>query len=151
MITTILELRQAIADGCDNTQPLRIVAHDVGKKASKHSVVRVDENHPAKMAASAGLYTDKAIIELSYDADAGPLMPEDAIAALDELLEEKPKERIGWVYFFYFPLDLTTFFGKVRRIACSLLDTSEVLDLYLSEEEPNTLVIKAKYGLGSFD
>lgn len=151
MISTIRELRQLIADNCDPSQPLRIVAHDLGKKAAKHSVVRADEHHPARINVTAGTYSEKGVIELSHDAEFDVLMPEDALAALDGLLEEEPKSLIGWVYFFYFPADYKGFLGKTKRINCSLLDTSNVLDIRMSEDEPNTLVIEAEYGFGSFD
>lgn len=151
MITTMLEFRQLIADNCDFSQPLRVVAHDVGKKAAKHSIVRADENHPAQLKASAGLYDKKGVIELAYYPEGKVLMPEAAIAALDELLEEEPKALLGWIYFFYFPLDYKFFFGKVRHVECSLLDTKEARDIYFSEDEPNTLIIEAEYGVGEFD
>ncbi len=151
MISTIRELRQMIADSCDSSQPLRVVAHDVGKKASRHSVVRADELYPARMTVTPGTYSEKGVIEFAYDPEFKALMPEDAIVALDGLLEEVPKALIGWVYFFYFPIDYNGLFGKKKRIECSLLDTSEVENVYLSDSEPNTLVIEAKYGVGSFD
>ena len=151
MITTMSELRQLIAENCDFSQPLRVVARDLGKKAAKHSVVRADEDHPARMSVTAGLYTKKGVIELAYDSEAEVLTPEAAVAALDNLLEDEPKELIGWVYFFYFPLEYVGLFGRKVQVDCSLLDTSEVRDVYLSEDDPNTLVIEAEYGLGSFD
>lgn len=151
MITTMSEFRQLIADNCDLSQPLRVVAHDVGKKAAKHSAIRADEDHPAKINVSAGLYDDRGVIELAYDADAPVLMPEAALNALDDLLEEEPKERIGWVYFFYFPLSYTFFFGKTRQVDCSLVDTNKVRDIYMADDEPNTLVIEAEYNIGEFD
>ena len=150
-MTTMLELRQLIAENCDFSQPLRVVAHDIGKKAAKHSVVRADEEHPARVTIAPGLYDDRGSIELAYDADASVLMPADFVGALDALLEEVPKARIGWVYFFYFPLDYRFLFGKVRRVDFSLLDTRDVQDIYLSEDEPNTLVFMAKYGIGEFN
>lgn len=150
MITTMQELRDLIADSCDFSQPLRVVAHDLGKKAAKHSVVRADEDHPAAMNVSAGLYSDKGVIEFAYDPENKVLMPEDAIAALDNLLEEEPEELIGWVYFFYFPLDYRFFFGKTTHVECSLLDTSAVRDIHMADDEPNTLVIEAEYGLSEF-
>lgn len=151
MITTMRELRQLIAENCDFSRPLRVVAHDLGRKAAKHSVVQADENHPATMKASAGLYSEKGVIELAYEPEAKVLMPEAALATLDELLEEEPEELIGWVYFFYFPMDYTFFFGKTRHVECSLLDTRDVRNIYLADEDPNTLVIEAEYGLGEFD
>ena len=151
MISTMLELRQLIADNCDFSQPLRIVARDLGKKAAKHSTVRADENHPARMTVTPGTYSEKGVIELAYDSEYEALMPEDALAALDGLLEEVPKALVGWVYFFYFPMDYAGFLGRAKRINCSLLDTSNVLDIYLADDEPNTLVIEAEYGIGSFD
>ena len=151
MITTMRELRQLIADNCDMSQPLRVVAHDVGKKAAKHSIVRVDEEHRAKVNVTAGLYDERAVFELAYDATAEVLMPEDVLNALDDLLEEVPEALIGWVYFFYFPMSYTFFFGKTRLVDCALLDTSKVLDIYFADDEPNTLMLKAEYGIGEFD
>lgn len=151
MITTMRELRQLIADNCDPSQPLRVVANDVGKKANKHSPVRADEGHPAKFSVSSGLYDDRGVIEISYDEDAEVLMPEAAIDALDALLEDDPRALIGWVYFFYFPFDATFLFGRTRRITDSLMDTSKVQDIYFAEDEPNTLVFKAEFNLGEFN
>ena len=150
MITTVQELRQLIVDNCDFSQPLRVVACDVGKKAAKHSVVRADENHPAVMNVTPGMYSEKSVMEFSYDAEAEVLMPEAAIAALDRLLEEVPKALIGWVYFFYFPIDYTFLFGRKRRVELSLFDASDVLDIYFADDEPNTLMIKAAYGVSEF-
>ena len=151
MIGTMCELRQLIAENCDFSQPLRVVALDIGKKASKHSTVRVDENYPAKINISAGMYDDRGVVELTYDAEGQVLMPEAAITALDNLLEEEPKTRIGWVYFFYFPMDYTFLLLGKKHIDCSMLDTSEIRNIYMADDEPNTLVIEADYGLGSFD
>ena len=151
MIITMTELRELIANNCDFSQPLRVVAHDVGKKASKHSVVRVDEDHPARFSVSSGLYDERGVVELAYDEDVEVLMPEAAVNALDELLEDDPKAHIGFVYFFYFPLDAVVFLGRVRHVKNSLLDTNKVLDISFSDDEPNTLVITAAYNVGEFD
>lgn len=151
MISTMRELRQLIADNCDFSQPLRVVARDLGKKAGKHSTVCADEDHPARMKASAGMYDERGIIELAYDPEFEALMPEDAIAALDALLEEVPRSLIGWIYFFYFPMDYTGFLGRAKQIECSLLSTKDVSNIYLMDDKPNTLVIEAKFEVGSFD
>ena len=42
-------------------------------------------------------------------------------------------------------------FGKRKTIGNCLLDTSEIRRVYLSEDEPNTLIIEAEYKVGSFD
>ncbi len=76
---------------------------------------------------------------------------EDAIAALDALLEEVPRSLIGWIYFFYFPMDYTGFLGRAKQIECSLLSTKDVSNIYLMDDKPNTLVIEAKFEVGSFD
>ena len=151
MISTMRELRQLIADNCDFSQPLRVVARDLGKKAGKHSTVCADEDHPARMKASAGMYDERGIIELAYDPEFEALMPEDAIAALDALLEEVPRSLIGWIYFFYFPMDYTGFLGRAKQIECSLLNTKDASNIYLMDDKPNTLVIEAKFEVGSFD
>ncbi len=151
MITTMSELRQAIAENCDFSKPLRVVALDVGKKAKKHSLVYVDAEHPATMKVSEGMYSSKGVMEFSHDPAYDVLMPEAALAALDELLEEAPKTKIGWVYFFYFPMDYTGFLGRVIHIKDCLLDTREVKNMYLLEADQNTLVIEAEYNVGSFD
>lgn len=151
MAITMLELRQLIADNCDLSQPLHVVAHDVGKKAPKHSVVRVDEDHPVRLVVSPGLYDKRASIEFAYDAEATVLMPQEALDALDELLEEHPNATLGWVYFFYFPFKYRFLFGRVKEVENSLMDTNLVLDIYMADDEPNTLVIKAPYSLGQFD
>ena len=151
MATTMRELRQLIEDNCDFTQPIRFVSRDVGKKAAKHSIVRADEQLLARVSITPGMYDDRGVVELTHDPDAKVLMPEDVLAAIDNLLEEKPKATIGWVYFFYFPMDYVGFLGKVKRIACSMLDTSKVRDIYMSDDEPNTLIVEAEFGIGSFD
>lgn len=151
MIFTMQELRQMIAENCDPSQPLRVIAHDVGKKAARHSVVRVDEDHPATFSVSSGLYDERGVVEFSYYADAKVLTPQIVLDALDELLEEDPKGHIGFVYFFYFPIDVTFFLGRVRRVENSLMDTNKLLDIRFSEDEPNTLIFEAAYSLGEFD
>ena len=151
MITTMRELRDLIADKCDLSQPLRVVAHDVGKKAAKHTPVYVDEEHPAKIKVSPGMYSEKGVIEFAYYANGEVLMPEDVLDALDDLLFEHPKARIGWVYFFYFPLDYRFFFGKTRHVEDSLLDTKEVKNIYFADGGSNILVFEAEYGIGEFD
>lgn len=151
MITTIRELRELIADNCDFSKPLSVVAYDVGKKAERHSTLRVDETFPTKMSASPGKYDDRGAIEFAHNAEGEVLMPVAAIEALDNLLEEKPKATIGWVYFFYYPLDYKGLFGRPRAIKECLLDTSSVADVYLVKDNPNTLVFKAPYDVGSFD
>ena len=151
MTITFRELRQLIAENCDASQPLRVVSRDVGKKAHRHSVLRVDENFPIKLSTSLGKYDERAVIEFAHYADCEVLMPEAFIAALDEVLEELPKATLGWVYFFYFPMDYVTFLKKVKRLECSLLDTSDVRNVYLEEGEPNTLVIEGAYNISSFD
>ena len=78
-------------------------------------------------------------------------MPETVLADLDEFLEENPRALLKWVYFFYFPIDYVGLFGRMRRIDNCLLDTSNVKDIYFSDDEPNTLVIEAEYEIGSFD
>ena len=151
MITTMLELKQAIEENCDFSKPLRVIAHDIGKKADKHSVVYADADYPARFAVSEGMYSKKGVLELTYDAENPVLMPEHAVAALDELLEKAPRTTIGWVYFFYFPMDYKFFLLGQRRIENGLLDTDEVKRMYFHDEVPNTLVIEADYELGSFD
>ena len=150
MISTMRELRNLIAENCDFTQPLRVVAHDVGKKASKHSAVRADEFFPAAMNVTPGKYSEKSVIEIAHDPEQKVLMPEAAIEAIDELLYEEPRALVGWVYFFYFPFEVTTLFGRKKHAQYCMLDTSNVKDIYLGDE-PNTLVIEAEYGPGTFD
>lgn len=151
MSITMRELRDLIAGGCDFSQPLRVVAQDVGKKGGKHSIVRADEKNPAAMNISPGMYDERGTVEVAHDPEAEVLMPEAAIAGLDALLEEVPEATIGWVYFFYFPLEYTGLFGRRKQMRECLLDTNNLLDVYLSDDEPNTLVFKAEYGFGSFD
>lgn len=151
MIPTMRELREMIADHCDPAQPLRVVSYDVGKKAARHSVACADESHPATMTVTPGKYDERSVIELAHYPDREVLMPESALAAIDGLLEDHPKATIGWVYFFYFPLDYKGFFGQERKIENCLLDTRDVVDVYLADDDPNTLVIKAKFNVGSFD
>ena len=151
MATTMRELRQLIEDNCDFSQPLRVVSRDVGRKASKHSAVRVDENCPAMMKFSPGMYDDRGTIELTHYPQLEVLMPETVLADLDEFLEENPRALLKWVYFFYFPIDYVGLFGRMRRIDNCLLDTSNVKDIYFSDDEPDTLVIEAEYEIGSFD
>lgn len=151
MITTMSELRQMIAENCDLSQPLRAVAHDVSKKADRHSQVRVDENHPARFSVSKGLYDERGSVEFSYYDDAPILMPQDALDALDNLLEEDPKAHIGFVYFFYFPIEVTFFLGRKRVVDNSLMDTNKLVSVTLSDCEPNTLVFEAPFTLGEFD
>lgn len=145
------ELRDAIAEKCDFSKPLRVIAHDIGKKANKHSVIYTDADFPARFAVSKGLYSKKGVMEFTYDAEGEVLMPEHAIAALDELLEEAPRTTVGWVYFFYFPMDYKFRLLGQRRINDSLLDTDEVQNMYFHDEVENTLVIEADYEVGSFD
>ena len=151
MTITLLELRQLIAENCDLAQPLRVVSRDVGKKADKHSVVRVDEDHPIKLTVSLGKYDERAAIEFAYYSDLKVLMPEALIDALDDVLEEERKATVGWVYFFYFPMEYVSLLKKVKRLDCSLLDTSKVRKIFLAEDEPNTLVVEAEYNFSSFD
>ena len=151
MTITVLELRQLIADNCDASQPLRVVSRDVGKKADKHSVVRVDENYPIRLGVSPGRYDERAVIEFAYYSDCEVLTSEAFLDALDELLEEVPKATVGWVYFFYFPMKYVTLLRRVKLIECSLLDTRDVHKIYMSDDEPNTLVIEGAYEFSSFD
>ncbi len=151
MITTMQELRDAIAEKCDFSQPLRVVAYDVGKKAKRHSTVYVDAEYPTRFSVSEGMYSKKGVIEFTHYADGEVLMPEHAIEALDELLTEAPRTTVGWVYFFYFPMDYKFRLLGTRRITDSLLDTNEVLKMYFHDEVPNTLIIEADYEVGSFD
>lgn len=151
MIGTIRELRDLIADNCDFSQPLRVFAYDVGKKAAKHTTVRVDESFPTKMSVTPGTYEAKGVIEFEHYPEGDVLMPEDAIEALDGLLEEMPHAGIGWVYFFYYPLEYTGFLGRVKRVENCLLDTTDVRDIFLLDDNPNALIIKAAYAVGSFD
>ena len=151
MYITMREFRQMIAENCDFSQPLRVIANDVGKKAHKHSVVRVDEDHRVRMSVQRGMYDERGIVEFAYDEEADVLMPQHAIDILDDLIEEDPKAHIGFVYFFYFPIDALFLFGRVRRVDNSLLDTNKVQDIRFSEDEPNTLIITAPYGIGEFD
>ena len=148
---TLLELRQLIADECDFSKPLQAVAHDIGKKAKKHSTVRMDENYPAMLKITPGKYDDRTAIEFAHYPDCTAIMPEDALAQLDEMLESNPKATVGWVYFFYFPMDYVTVFKQTKRKEHGLLDSSNVKGIYLAEGEPNTLVFEAEYGVGSFD
>ena len=145
------ELRQLIVDGCDFSQPLRVVSHDVGKKAAKHSAVRVDETYPVNLSVAGGMYDDRGSIEFAHYPEREVLMPGMLVEALDELLEERPNTLLKWVYFFYFPMDYLGMFGKRRQIDSGLLDTSEIRKVYLSKDEPNTLVIEGEYEFGSFD
>lgn len=151
MVTTLRELRELIAENCDFSQPLRIIAHDVGKKAARHSTLHVDESFPTKLSVARGKYDARGVIEFAYDPEGTVLMPEAALEALDKLMEEVPKATIGWVYFFYYPLDYKGFLGRVKRIKDCLLDTSSVKNVYFADDQPNTLVIEAAYGVGSFD
>jgi len=151
MITTMLELREAIAEKCDFSKPLRVIAHDIGRKADKHSVVYADADYPARISVSEGMYSEKGVIEFTYDAEGAVLMPQHAIDALDALLEDAPKTTIGWVYFFYFPMNYKFFLLGERKINDSLLDTNEVTNMFFHDEIPNTLIIEADYEIGSFD
>lgn len=151
MITTIRELRDLIADNCDFSQPLRIFAHDVGKKADKHSTVRVDEGFPTKITITHGMYDASGVIEFAHDPEGKVLMPKTFVEALDDLLEGEPKATIGWTYFFYYPLDYKGLFGKVKKIKECLLDTNSIKDIYLLEGQSNVLIVEAEYGIGSFD
>ena len=148
---TMRELRQLIVDGCDFSQPLHVVSHDVGKKASKHSALRVDEMFPVNVSVAGGMYDDRGSIEFAHYPESNVLMPETLVEALDELLEERPRTQLKWVYFFYFPIEYIGMFGKRKTIGNCLLDTSEIRRVYLSEDEPNTLIIEAEYKVGSFD
>ena len=148
---TMRELRQMLADGCDFSQPLRVVSRDVGKKAAKHSAVRVDETYPVNLSLAGGMYDDRGSIEFAHYEEGDVLMPETLIEALDDLLEERPYTMLKWVYFFYFPMEYVGMFGKQRHIDSGLLDTSEIRNVYLSEDEPNTLVVEGEYEFGSFD
>jgi len=148
---TMLELRQLIADGCDFSKPLQAVARDVGKKAKKHSEVRVDESHPARLKITPGKYDDRMAIEFAHYPDCTAIMPEEALAQLDEMIEANPRATVGWVYFFYFPMGYITAFKQVKRKKECLLDSSNVKRVYLAEDEPNTLVFEAEYGVDSFD
>ena len=100
---------------------------------------------------SPGMYDDRGTIELTHYPQLEVLMPETVLADLDEFLEENPRALLKWVYFFYFPIDYVGLFGRMRRIDNCLLDTSNVKDIYFSDDEPNTLVIEAEYEIGSFD
>jgi len=151
MINTMKELREAIAEHCDFSQPLRVIAKDVGRKAEKHSVVYCDADFPARFSVSEGMYSIKGVMEFTYDVDSPVLMPQHVVDALDEFLEEAPRTTIGWVYFFYFPMKYKFFLLGEKNIENGLLDTNEVLDMYFHDEVPNTLVIEADYELGSFD
>lgn len=148
---TIRELRKLIADNCDPTQPLRVVAHDVGKKADKHSIVCVDENHPINLKIAPGTYDERASIEFAYYPESKVLTPQILLDALDELLEERPQALFKWAYFFYFPMEYVGMFKRVKRIDNCLLDTSKIQRVYMSEDYPNTLVIEGEYEFGSFD
>lgn len=151
MITTLRELRDLIAKNCDFSQPLRVVAQDVGKNAKKHSAVYVDENRPVKITIATGMYDERGSVELAYDEEGEVLMPESLIAALDEVLEEAPTELLKWFYFFYFPMDYKNMFGKIKHINCSLMDTSNIKNVYFADGVPNTLIVEGVYGIGSFD
>lgn len=148
---TMQELRDLVADNCDFSRPLRIVAHDVGKKAYKHSIVYVDDQHPVRLTVQPGMYDKRASIELAHYPDAEVLMPEAFVSALDELLEEEPRALVGWFYFFYFPMEYTTLFKRKMHIEEGMLDTDDIKQIYLMEDKPNLLIVEADYGLGSFD
>lgn len=151
MITTIRELRKLIADNCDFSKPLRVFSYDVGRKAGKHTAVRVDESFPTKMSVTPGIYDERGIIEFAHNPEGEALMPEAALEALDALLEEVPRATIGLVYFFYYPMEYTGFFGKTRKIKESMLNTRDVRDVYLLDGHPNVLIVEAAYDVGSFD
>ena len=148
---TMRELRQLLVDSCDFSQPLHVVSVDVGKKADKHSAVRVDERYPVNLELAGGMYDDRGSIEFAHYPEGKVLMPEMLVDALDDLLEERPGTLLKWVYFFYFPMDYVGMFGKRRRIDSCLLDTSKIRKVYLSDDEPNTLVVEGEYEFGSFD
>ena len=148
---TMREFRQMIADGCDFSRPLHVVSVDVGKKAAKHSAVRVDETFPVNLSLAGGMYDDRGSIEFAHYPEGDVLMPGTLVEALDELLEERPATLLKWVYFFYFPMEYAGMFGKWRHIDSCLLDTSKIHKVYLSEDEPNTLVVEGEYEFGSFD
>lgn len=151
MIRTMRELRDLLAHSSDFSQPLRVGAYDVGKKASRHSNVYVDEEHPAKLAVEAGTLDDRGSVSLSYDPEADPLMPEAFIAAIDAVLQENPRELLHWFYFFDFPIDYTKRFGKPMHLEWSILDTSEIRDIYFYPGEVNALIVEAEYNVGTFD
>ena len=148
---TIKEIRQLIADKSDPSQPLNVLARDLGKKAAKHSGMRVNETLPTKVNVTLGQYDERSSIEFAHNPGGDALMPGDVLAALDGLLETEPKATLGWVYFFYYPLKYKGFLGKIKQIKDCLLDTNNVIDVYFSEDEPNTLVFMAPFTLGSFD
>jgi len=150
MTITIRELKQMVEDNCDPSQPLRVVSRDVGKKASKHSVIRVNEDYPVRFSASKGKFDERAYIEFAHYYDSETLMPETFIEVLEKVLEEEPKATVGWVYFFFFPMDHVTLLKKVKRIDCASLDSSKVKKIYLADDEPNTLVIEAEYEISAF-
>lgn len=151
MISTMRELRDLVAENCDFSQPLRIAAHDVGKKASRHSNIYVDENHPAKLTVEAGTVDDRGSVELSHDPEAGPIMPGEFVEALDAVLKGAPGELLSWFYFFYFPMDYTKRFGKPLHIEWSILDTNNIRDIYFYPGEVNTMIVEAEYNVGTFD
>ena len=148
---TMRELRQMIADKCDFSQPLHVVSRDVGKKAAKHSAVRVDETFPVNLTLAGGMYDDRGSIEFAHYLEGEVLTPEMLVEALDDLLDERPYTMLKWVYFFYFPMEYVGMFSKRRKIDSCLLDTREIHKVYLSEDEPNTLIIEGEYEFGSFD
>lgn len=151
MTMKLQELRQLIAKECDRTKPLRVVAHDVGKKADRHSTIRVDEDHPATLKVSIGEKDERAVIEFKHNAGGEVFMPKDALEAIDALLKEEHKIHIGWIYFFYFPAEYKSMLGRTKRIEESALDACNVDDIYMADGEPNTLVFEAEYNIGSFD
>ena len=148
---TMRELKQLIEDGCDFSQPLRVVSRDVGKNAAKHSAVRVDENFPVRLTVASGTWDDRGSLEFAHYSGCEVLMPEALIDAIDDVLEEKPLTFVKWAYFFYFPLDYVTRFKRTKHIECCLLDTSNIHKIYLADDEPNTLVIEGDYTFGSFE
>ena len=151
MITTLRELRNLVANNCDFSQPLRVVAHDVGKNAKRHTAVYVDETRPVKVTIETGMYDERGSVELAYDENGEILTPESFIAALDEVIEEVPTELLKWFYFFYFPMDYKGRFGKVQHFENCLLDTRDIHDVYFAEGVPNTMIVEGVYGVGSFD
>lgn len=151
MITTIRELRELIADNCDFSKPLRVFAYDVGKKAAKHSTVRVDEKFPTKMSVTHGTYDASGVIEFAHRPEGEVLMPETALEALDGLLEEEPKATIGWIYFFFYPLKYKGLFGRMKRTDDCLLNTNNLKGIYFLDGQPNVLIIEAAYEIGTFD
>ena len=150
MTITIRELKELVEDNCDPSQPLRVVSRDVGKKAGKHSVISVNEDYPVRFSASKGKYDERAYIEFAHYYDSEILTPETFVEVLEDLLVDEPKATVGWVYFFFFPMDHVTLLRKVRRIDCASLDSSKVRNIYLADDEPNTLVIEAEYEISAF-